>query len=98
MNEKIKGVVMSEADEIRELRNWLREDSNRTSTMVSNLHTKIDDSILRNNDEHKEFMEKIAEIVTKGEVNGTKIIGLPSITSIIVSGLIFTAFQVFAGS
>ena len=98
MNEKIKGVVMSEADEIRELRNWLREDSNRTSTMVSNLHTKIDDSILRNNDEHKEFMEKIAEIVTKGEVNGTKIIGLASITSIIVSGLIFTAFQVFAGS
>ena len=97
MNEKIKGTVMSEADEIRELRNWLREDADRTSSMVSNLHTKIDNSILRNNEEHKEFMEKIADIVTKGEVNGTKIIGLASITSIIVSGLVFTAFQVLAG-
>lgn len=92
-----KGTAMSEADEIRELRKWLREDANRTSSMVSNLHLKIDDSILRNNEEHKDFMLLIADQVTKSEVNGTRIIGLASITSVIVSGLIFTAFQVLEG-
>lgn len=97
MNQQTKGVVMSEVEEIRELRKWLREDANKTSVMVSNLHTKIDDSILRNNEEHKEFMEKIADIVITGEVNKTKIISLASITSLIVSGLIITAFKVLAG-
>ena len=97
MNERIKGAVMSEAEEIRRLHDYLREDSNKTSLMVNNLHTKIDDSILRNNGEHTKFMEKIAEVVTQGEVNRTKIIGLASITSLIVSGLVLTAFKVLAG-
>jgi hypothetical protein len=97
MNNEKRVTTMTEADEIRELRKWLREDSVRTSEMVAELRKKIDYCDLRNQQAHQKLGERISAINTDSKVNDSKIVGLAGLVSIIVSGIIFAAFQVFAG-
>ena len=103
----IKGEVMTQAEEVRELRNWLREEAGKTSTMVSNLHKKIDsgnrelhrkidDCNKENQKEHKEISDKMANMNADGKVNASKVLGIAGLLSIIISGIVFTAFQVLA--
>jgi hypothetical protein len=94
---RIKGKVMTQAEEVRELRNWLREDSKTTRDMYRDLHKKIDDCNKENQKEHKELGQRISEIRTDGKVVGSKLLGLSALVSMLVSGVVFVAFQVMAG-
>jgi hypothetical protein len=104
---KIKGRVMTQAEEVRELRNWLRDEAGKTSTMVSNLHKKIDQGNRElhhkidncnkeNQDEHKFLSSEISKINIDGKVNSSKVTALASLVSLVVSGLVIVAFQVMA--
>jgi hypothetical protein len=88
--------VMTNAEETRELRRWLREDAKRTSTKVEALHKKIDDGNreLRrqiedcnkeNQKEHKELNTKISKIGSDGKVTATKLLGLAGLVSLLVT-------------
>ena len=83
--EPLKGDVMTQAEEVRELRNWLREDAAKTSTMVDKLHSKIDHWNTENQREHRDLRTDIANIQTVGAVNKAKIIGLVAIISVAVT-------------
>ena len=93
MVKPIKGDVMSEADEVRQLRNWLREDAAKHEQMVTDLHGKLDKFNLENQKEHKELQILISEIQTVGAVNKTKIVGLVALISVVVSGAIGKYFS-----
>ena len=108
MYEKKGNTTMTQAEETRELRRWLREDAQKTSNRVEALHKKIDDGnkelrrqIQGCNDEnqleHKELNAKISKIDTSSKVNESRIIGINSIVALVLSSLIFIAFKALAG-
>jgi hypothetical protein len=94
-NGKDKG-VMTNAEETRELRRWLREDAKRNSGQVEALHKKIDDGNrdLRrqieecnkeNQQDHKDLDHKISKIGSDGKVTAAKLLGLAGLVSILVT-------------
>jgi len=104
----IKGKVMTNAEEVRELRNWLREEAKTNRGMVRDLHKKIDDGNRElhkkiddcnkeNQKEHKEISKMMADVNTDGKVNSSKIMGVSALVATMVSGLVIIAFRVMAG-
>ena len=88
MVKPIKGKVMTDAEEVRELRNWLREDAANHHREIDKLHRKLDQFNSDNQKEHKDLHRSISEIQTVGAVNKTKIVGLVSLVSLIVSAIV----------
>ena len=91
--------TMTQAEETRELRKWLRENDAKTSSRVEALHKKIDDGNreLRrqiqgcndeNQKEHKELNAKISSISSDGKVTAAKLMGLAGLVSLLVSALV----------
>ena len=108
MVKPIKGKIMTNAEEVRELRNWLREEAKTNRDSYRDLHKKIDDGYKHlhvkidncnkeNQTEHKELGERIAELNTEGKVTGSKLLGLSALVALLVSGVAGVAFQVMAG-
>ena len=104
-----KGKTMTQAEEVRELRKWLREESTRTSMMVSNLHTKIDNTYSalhqkmdecnkENQDEHKELTKSIGKLDTKNGINTAKIGLFVTLLTIVVAAVASSGFAHLAGS
>jgi hypothetical protein len=104
---KIKGTVMTQAEEVRELRNWLRAQETKNEARIERLHNKIDRSYTElhkkmdtcnreNQDEHKTLSAEISKINVDGKVNSSKVTALASLVSLVVSGLVIVAFQVMA--
>lgn len=83
-----KGTPMTQAQEIAELRTWLRED-------IGNLHKQLTRRDQRIYDKIDGLHEQITKIATESRVNGTKIVGLASVVSLMVSSIILAAFQIW---
>jgi hypothetical protein len=88
--------TMTDAEETRELRRWLREDSlkaearasalhEKIDTVSRDLHRKIDSSTKDNQKEHKILEASISRIRTDGKVTATKLIGLAGLVSLMVT-------------
>jgi hypothetical protein len=99
---------MTNAEEVRELRNWLREEAKTNRDEYRDLHKKIDDGNLHlhakidacnnaNQEEHKDLGRRIGELNTENKVTGSKILGLSGLVSLLVSGVVIVAFQALAG-
>ena len=108
MVKPIKGEIMTNAEEVRELRNWLREEAKTNRDSYRDLHKKIDDGNKHlhakmdacnqeNQDQHTVLTAKIAELNTEGKVTGSKVLGLSALVALLVSGVAGVAFQVMAG-
>ena len=109
MVKPIKGRVMTQAEEVRELRKWLRDESARTSMMVSNLHTKIDNTYSalhqkmdecnrENQKEHAEITKSVGKLDTKSGVNTAKIGLFVTLLTIVVAAVASSGFAHLAGS
>ena len=93
MVKPIKGKVMTDAEEVRELRNWLREDAVNHHKEIDKLHSKLDKFNSDNQKEHKDLQILITDIQTVGAVNKTKIVGLVALVSVIISSAIGKYFS-----
>jgi hypothetical protein len=88
--------VMTQAQETAELRKWLREDAAKNSLMVADLHKKIDSYAGKNMEQHLCLQKQLAKLDTKASINAVKIVGLASLVSLVVSGLVVAGVGAFA--
>ena len=104
MKSPTKGKPMTNAEEVRELRRWLREESTNRAELYRDLHRKIDDGNrhlhskmdacnLENQEQHRILTKSIADITTDEKVSRTKIVALASLVSLIVSGIVLAGFN-----
>ena len=108
MVKPIKGKVMTQAEEVRELRNWLRAQETKNDAKIERLHTKIDNgnaAIHRkmdecnkdNQKEHAEITKSVAKLDTKAGVNTAKIGLFVTLLTIVVAAVASTGFTHLAG-
>ena len=109
MVKPIKGKVMTNAEEVRELRNWLREEAKTNRDLYrelhreindvgARLHAKIDACNLANQEEHQDIGRRLGLLDTDNQVTGSKVLGLSALVALLVSGVAGVAFQVMAGA
>ena len=105
----IKGRVMTQAEEVRELRKWLRDEATKNDAKVERLHTKIDrgnaelhrkmdDCNRENQQEHKVLTESIGRLDTKSGINTAKIGLFVTLLTIFVAAVASSGFAHLAGS
>ena len=109
MKRPLKGKTMTQAEEVRELRNWLRSQDIKNDAKIERLHSKIDNgnaAIHRKMDEcnkdnqreHADITKKVASLDTKSGINTAKIGLFVTLLTIFVAAVASSGFAHLSGS
>ena len=95
--EKIKGEIMTQAEEIRELRNWLRNDAEKNDERERALHKKIDENNTAIHLKIDVVNDKVGAANTEIGINKVKIGLYVTLLTTLVAAMTSGGFQHLVG-